>query len=126
MPDLSVVFGVIAIKHNARICVDRSQQLQGHDFRDTYAPVVSWLTVRLVLLLSNILWLKARQVDYTQVFPQAELNNPVYIRVPQGWHVSPDNTLQPHPNPKYNDTAHYIFMAANRQLGIGLSSLTKD
>jgi hypothetical protein len=39
------------LKHNARICVDTSQQLQGHDFRDTYAPVVSWLTVRLVLLL---------------------------------------------------------------------------
>ncbi len=52
--------------------------------------------------------LKSRQVDYTQAFPQAELDDPVYMLLPQGWFITPDGTLQPHHDPKYNDTSHYI------------------
>jgi hypothetical protein len=37
-----------------------------------------------MLLLSSLLDLRQRQVDYTQAFPQAPLEDPVYIRVPQG------------------------------------------
>jgi hypothetical protein len=86
-------------KHKARLCVDGSQQLFGRDYWETYAPVVTWSTVRLVLLLATILNLKSRQVDYTQAFPQAELSDPVFMRLPQGWHISTDGTLQPHPDP---------------------------
>ncbi len=96
------------VKHKARICVDGSQQQYGHDYWETYAPVVSWSTVRLVLLLSTILNLKSRQVDYTQAFPQAELTDPVFMRLPQGWYLATDGTLQPHEDPKYNDTSHFI------------------
>jgi hypothetical protein len=70
------------IKHKARLCVDGSQQQHGRDYWETYTPVVSWSTVRLILLLSTILGLKSRQVDYTQAFPQAELDDPVYMRLP--------------------------------------------
>jgi len=35
-------------KHKARICVVGSQQALGRDYWETYAPVVSWSTVRLV------------------------------------------------------------------------------
>jgi hypothetical protein len=38
------------LKHKARLCVDDSQQLHGRDFWETYAPVVSWSTVCLLLL----------------------------------------------------------------------------
>ena len=101
------------IKHKARICVDGSQQELGRDYWDTYAPVVSWSTVRLVLLLSTILNLKSRQVDYTQAFPQADLTDPVYMRLPQGWYISPQGTLEPHHDPKHNDTTHYIQLKKN-------------
>jgi hypothetical protein len=63
------------LKHKSRLCVDGSQQLHGRDFWETYAPVVSWPTVCLILLLTSILNLKSRQVDYTQPFPQAPLDN---------------------------------------------------
>jgi hypothetical protein len=43
----------------------------------------------LLLLLSNILNLKTQQVNDTQAFPYAPLNNPVYMRMHQGWHVTP-------------------------------------
>jgi len=52
------------LKHKSRLCVDGSQQLHGRDFWETYAPVISWSTVHLMLLLTSILNLKSRQVDY--------------------------------------------------------------
>jgi hypothetical protein len=67
--------------------------MYGRDFWETYAPVVTWSTVRLILLLSTVLNLKSRQVDYTQAFPQADLEDPVYMRLPQGWFIAPDGTL---------------------------------
>lgn len=73
------------LKYKARLCVDGSQQLYGRDFWETYAPVVTWSTVRLILLLSTVLNLKSRQVDYTQAFPQADLTDPVFMRLPQGF-----------------------------------------
>jgi hypothetical protein len=94
------------LKHKARLCVDGSQQEFGRDFWETYAPVVSWSTVHVLLLLLNILRLNTHQVDYTQAFPQAPLDDPVYMRMPQGWHITPDGHFQPHPDPKFHDTEH--------------------
>jgi hypothetical protein len=101
------------LKYKARLCVDGSQQLLGRDYWETYAPVVSWSTVCLILLLSTILNLKCRQVDYTQAFPQTELNDPVFMRLPQGWYIAPDGSLQLHENPKHNDLTHYIQLKRN-------------
>ncbi len=72
------------LKYKARLCVDGSQQHHGQEYWDTYAPVVSWPATRLTLLLSTILALKSRQVDYTQAFLQADLEDPVFMRLPQG------------------------------------------
>jgi len=65
------------LKYKSKICVDGSQQAYGRDYWESYAPVVSWPTIRLLLLLSSILDLKQHQVDYTQAFPQAPLSDPV-------------------------------------------------
>ncbi len=46
------------LKYIARLCIDGSQQEFGRDYRETYAPVVSWSTIRLLLLLSSVLNLK--------------------------------------------------------------------
>jgi len=93
--------------------VDGSQQLYGRDYWETYAPVVSWSTVRLLLLLTTILNLKSRQIDYTQAFPQALLEDPVYMRMPQGWHADSQGNIVQHPDPKFNDTKHYIRLKRN-------------
>jgi len=101
------------LKYKACLCVDGSQQRHGRDYWDTYALVVSWPAIRLTLLLSTILALKSRQVDYTQAFLQADLEDPVFMRLPQGWYIAADGTLQPHSDPKYNDTTHYIKLNKN-------------
>lgn len=59
-------------------------QEHGWDYWEIYAPVVAWSTVRLILVLSALLNLTTRQVDYTQAFLQADLDNPIYMKLPAG------------------------------------------
>ena len=83
-------------KLKARFCVRGDQQQQGVDFFETYAPVVSWTTVRLLLVFSMILDLKTKQVDYTAAFVQAPIDTDVFISLPRGWRSL--NQLLPHDN----------------------------
>ena len=58
-------------KLKARFCARGDRQIEGVDFFDTFAPVVNWNTVRLLLILSIVLGLSTRQVDYTAAFVHA-------------------------------------------------------
>jgi hypothetical protein len=49
-------------KHKSLICADGSQQKYGIDYWETYAPVVQWSTVCMVLILSALLNLKSRHL----------------------------------------------------------------
>ncbi len=61
-------------KLKARFCCRGDKQIEGVDFFDTYAPVVNWQTVRLMLILSVILGLSTKQVDYTCAFLHAPID----------------------------------------------------
>jgi hypothetical protein len=72
-----------AYRHKARFCARGDMQVEGVDFFETYAPVVQWSTIR--LLLSTVLtegWV-TRQVDYTNAFAQAELKEDVFVECPR-------------------------------------------
>lgn len=60
-------------------------QTAGIDYFDTYAPVVQWSTIRLVLTLVLKHGWSTRQVDYTNAFAQADLPEEVYIEEPRGF-----------------------------------------
>jgi hypothetical protein len=100
-------------KYKARLCVNGKEQAFGRDYWETYAPVASWSTIRLLLYLSTILNLKMRQVDYTSAFPQADLDVPVFMHVPQGWHVNHSGKLAQHQDPKFQDKSHYLKLKKN-------------
>ena len=70
-------------KLKARLCVRGDQQLEGIDFFDTYSPVVGWSTIRLLLIMSIILDLDTKQVDYTLAFVHAEAEPGTYIEMPR-------------------------------------------
>ncbi|MCA1807758.1 MAG: hypothetical protein LC687_07920, partial [Actinobacteria bacterium] len=63
-------------KFKARFCARGDRQIQGVDFFETYSPVVSWNTVRLMLVLSLELGLVSKQVDYMAAFVHAPLEKP--------------------------------------------------
>ncbi len=66
-----------------------------------------------MLILSAILGLKIMcQIDYTQAFPQAKLDDPVYVRVPQGWYIK-DGTLNQHFDPCFSDISHFLCLKRN-------------
>ena len=74
-------------KFKARFCARGDQQLEGIDFFETYAPVVQWTTVRLMLILEILLQLKSKQGDVTAAFLHAELgeNEKVFVEMPLGF-----------------------------------------
>ena len=72
-------------KWKARLNVHGGQQVHGVHYWDTYAPVVTWQTVRLFLILSLILGWQSRQLDFVMSYPQAPAEMPLYMRLPQGY-----------------------------------------
>jgi hypothetical protein len=87
-------------KLKARFCARGDRQVEGVDYFDTFAPVVNWTTIRLMLILSVILNLATVQVDYTAAFLHAPIDRDpnwdnlseeekkksgVYIQMPRGF-----------------------------------------
>jgi hypothetical protein len=104
------------LKYKSRMCADGSQQQDGIDFSldDLYSPVVQWSTVRLTLLLANLLGLESRQIDYIQAFPQAPLEEDVYMRIPDGWRYDKaTDKLQQSDDPRDKDKSHCIKLKRN-------------
>jgi hypothetical protein len=59
--------------------------MQGIDYTEFFAPLVQWITIRMVNTLITMHNLKGKQLDYTQAFPQAELKEDIYLRFPTGF-----------------------------------------
>ena len=72
-------------KWKARLNVHGGQQEHGVHYWDTYAPVVTWQTVRLFLVLSLLLGWQSRQLDFVMAYPQAPAEMPLYMRLPKGY-----------------------------------------
>ena len=83
-------------KLKARFCCRGDRQIDGIDFDsdDIFSPVVNWNTVRLILILSLILGLESKQVDYTAAFVHAPIGDKqVFVAMPRGF-SEPGKVLQ--------------------------------
>jgi hypothetical protein len=69
------------------LCACGDQQLEGIDFFETYAPVVQWMTIRLMFVLEVLLGLKPLQGNVTCAFLHTDLkeNEKVYVDMPMGF-----------------------------------------
>ena len=57
-------------------------QVEGVEFFETYAPVVQWSTVCALLVMSIVLNLATQQIDFSNAFYQAEIDEEVYVEMP--------------------------------------------
>jgi len=73
-------------KYKARYCVRGDLEESKHE---TFAPVVSWSTVRIFLALSLTLKWQTCSIDFSNAFVQARLQQPVWIHIPRGFHSNP-------------------------------------
>jgi hypothetical protein len=71
-------------KHKARLCAHGGMQQWGVNYWETYAPVVNWISVRFLLIISEIAGLDTKALDFVLAFPQADLDTPVYMEIPIG------------------------------------------
>ncbi len=67
-----------------RLNIHGSKQVYGVNCTETFSPVVTWITVRLILILSLIYKWRTRQVDFVLAFPQADIECPMYMGLPKG------------------------------------------
>ena len=67
----------------ARFCVRRDLQIEGMEFFETYAPVVQWSTVCALLVMSIVLNLATQQIDFSNAFCQADIDEEVYVEMPK-------------------------------------------
>ena len=54
------------------------------NYWDTYAPVVSWSSVRVLLTLAKLHNFHTKSVDFIQAYPQADVKNPIFLKPPAG------------------------------------------
>jgi hypothetical protein len=87
-------------KLKSQFCAQGDCQIKGVDFFETYAPVLNWQTVQIMLVMSLLLGLQTKQVDYTAASVHADIDGDpnwdlmseqehkqsrVYIQMPEGF-----------------------------------------
>ncbi|GJX57624.1 zinc finger, CCHC-type containing protein [Tanacetum coccineum] len=77
-------------KFKARLVIQGFRQKEGINYFDTYAPVASITTIRLLLALAAIHNLVIHQMDVKTTFLNGDLEEDVYMKKPEGF-VMPGN-----------------------------------
>ncbi len=75
-------------KFKARFCAHGDRQKEGIDYFETWAPVVQWSTVRIVIILAIKLNLISIQCDITAAFVHGQVppTEAIYVHQPHGFH----------------------------------------
>ncbi len=61
------------------------RQIHGVDYNETFAPVVSLTTIRTILALASYHNLELEQMDVVTAFLNEDLNEGIYMFVPEGF-----------------------------------------
>ena len=71
-------------KYKSRLNIHSGQQEYAKNFYETYSPMVNWFSIRLLLIRAMLFKRSTRQVDFTMVFPQADIEFPLFMKIPPG------------------------------------------
>ena len=73
--------------YKSRLNIHGGKQEQGVLFWETYAPVAQRATIRFMLILSILYKWQTRQIYFIMAYPQADIEFPMYMEIPQGFEV---------------------------------------
>ena len=68
------------IKWKARLCAGGHRSVEFVDYWDTYSPVVSWQTIRLIFTLAIVNNWHIHSIDFVLAFPQADIQTYIYMK----------------------------------------------
>ena len=71
-------------KYKARLNIDGSRMQKGIHYDQSYAPVASWNSIRLLLTMTAVHGWHTKQLDYVAAFPQAPVERELYMKIPKG------------------------------------------
>ena len=72
-------------RHKARLTAKGYVQKHGVDYNETFAPVVDYVSVRVILALATVNDNELEQLDVEQAFLQADLKEEIYVTQPEGF-----------------------------------------
>jgi hypothetical protein len=74
-------------KWKARLNIEGSEQAKGINCWETYAPVSTWPSIRLIMFHTLLHGWHARQMDYVQAYPQADIEVDLDMQIPTGFEI---------------------------------------
>lgn len=74
-------------KYKARVNIDGSKMRYGVHYEQTYSPVASWMSIRLLLALTALHGWHTTQIDYVLAFPQAPVEKELFMKIPKGFEL---------------------------------------
>ena len=77
--------------YKSRICAHSGMQEKGINYWETYASVVQWTSVGILLILAAIENLHTKSIDFVLAYPQADLDVDIYMELPKGFNMGPES-----------------------------------
>lgn len=71
-------------KWKSRLNLGGHKMIEGIHYDHTFAPALTWATIRLFVTLSLIFDWKSRQIDFVLAYPQAPIPRPTFMELPRG------------------------------------------
>jgi hypothetical protein len=82
------------IKHKVGLNLHGGKQLYGMNYFETYAPVVTWFAIWLMIVYGIIFCWALQQVDFVMAYPQAPVEMGIYMELPQGIKTATGNSKE--------------------------------
>jgi hypothetical protein len=88
------------VRNSARLVAQGFSQVEGLDFRKTFAPVAHLEAIRILLAFAASKGFKLYQMDVKRIFLNGVIQEEVYVRQPLGFK-----------NPKYSNRVYKLLKA---------------